>query len=182
MNHLLLCGEGSSPGHQNAYRGEETSISLNVLFLQHYNHMMALAFLMILLYRSLSCVFLHHAVTLELSGLLIKHQATLILVFLSPYCLLARRVVFLQGALSTILCVCPSHCNAAVSIIFIMLASLYTLHISSLYFILHILLKQLGSYIFLEVVLLNILSFSSSAYVQVHLSHPLSTTVKVLDQ
>jgi hypothetical protein len=32
MNLSLLCGESSSPIHQNAYRGEATSISLNVLF------------------------------------------------------------------------------------------------------------------------------------------------------
>ena len=60
MNNFLLCGESSSPIHQKAYRGEATSVSLNVLFppppaLQRHE---GLGLLMILLYRSLSCIVL----------------------------------------------------------------------------------------------------------------------------
>jgi hypothetical protein len=55
-----------------------------------------------------------------------------------------EKVIFLQGALSSIIAICPNHFNLAILIIFTMLGSLYILYNSSLYHILHTPLTQLG--------------------------------------
>ena len=52
--------------------------------------------------------------------------------------------IFLQGALSSILAICPNHFNLFILIIFIMLGSLCKLYSSSLDFILHTPLTQTG--------------------------------------
>ena len=76
---------------------------------------------------------------------------------------------------SSILAVCRNHFTLAVLITFTVPGCLYKLRTSSLYFILHTPMPQLGPWIFLKISLSDILSFPSSVFVTVQLSHPYST-------
>jgi hypothetical protein len=109
-----------------------------LLLLRRYSLLCALASLMILLHRSLSCAVLHYAVTFRILRSFNTESGYLSLGL--PFFLLPsgwEKVIVLQGALSSLLAICPNHFNLDIFIIFTMLGSLYIVYNSSLYFILH---------------------------------------------
>ena len=126
-----------------------------LLLLLRYSPLCALASLTTSLHRSLFRAFFHHACISK--------------VFLSSCYFLAAKFIFLQDALSSILAVCHNRFNLSIWSIFTVLVSWYKLYSSTLYFILHTPLTQLGQKIFLNLFLSNMLhqfSWQSSSHIR----------------
>jgi hypothetical protein len=70
--------------------------------------------------------------------------------------------IFMHGTLSYILDICHNRFNPIVLIIFIMLNSFYKLFSTSLFFVLHTPLTQIGPQIFIKISLSDMLNFPSS--------------------
>jgi hypothetical protein len=118
---------------------------LLLLLLWRYIPLCAFTSLMILLHRYLSCAVLHYVVTFRILRSFNTESNHFSLGL--PFFVLhsdREKFIFLQGALSSILAIFHSHLNVAVLIIFTMLGSLYKLYNSSLCFILHTSLTQIG--------------------------------------